>query len=198
MRDLISQGVWAIPGLLLLVVAWVKFNSPPTNRSGTTFALFYSGLLFYYALLIGLWILVIVSLHGGGNGLDWLAGAFGTTNSQARDQIALFAPVVAALIVAVASHFPQVDKLDAGARSFCHMLASIPREADYLGMELARNAQFDSPNDRLRQLTGRRYRGKHRREGAEFHERRLDGGPIHASRVALLPFRSAGRRRDRS
>jgi hypothetical protein len=153
MRDLISQGVWAIPGLLLLVVAWVKFNSPPTNRSGTTFALFYSGLLFYYALLIGLWILVIVSLHGGGNGLDWLAGAFGTTNSQARDQIALFAPVVAALIVAVASHFPQVDKLDAGARSFCHMLASIPREADYLGMELARNAQFDSPNDRLRQLT---------------------------------------------
>ena len=31
MRDLINQGIWAVPGLLLLIVAWVGFNRPPTN-----------------------------------------------------------------------------------------------------------------------------------------------------------------------
>jgi hypothetical protein len=42
---LIAQAVqyseWIIPALLLFVVAWVRFNPPPTNRSGTTFALFF-------------------------------------------------------------------------------------------------------------------------------------------------------------
>jgi hypothetical protein len=151
MRDLISQGVWAVPGLSLLIVAWVKFNSPPTNRSGTTFALFYSGVLFYYALLVSLWLLVIVLLHGSGSGLDWL-GHLLDKDPQAREQIGRFAPVVAALIVVVASLFPEVHRFDVGARSFCIKLASIPREADYLGMELAQNAQFNPPNDRLRRL----------------------------------------------
>ena len=52
----LSSSEWIIPAMLLLIVAWVKFNTPPTNRSGTTFALFFSGVIFYYALILALWL----------------------------------------------------------------------------------------------------------------------------------------------
>jgi len=149
MREIINQGVWIVPALLLFVATWVKFNRPPTNRSGTMFALFHCGVLFYFALLISLWLLVIVLLYGGGSGLDKL-GFLAVGDPQAREQMAKFAPVVAVLIIVVASLFPQVSKIDAAARSFCLSLASIPREADYLAMELAKNAEFNPPSDRLR------------------------------------------------
>jgi hypothetical protein len=42
----LSACEWIVSALLLLVVAWVRFNTPPTNRSGTTFALFYFGVVF--------------------------------------------------------------------------------------------------------------------------------------------------------
>ena len=60
---------WIVPALLLFVVAWVRFNSPPTNRSGTTFALFFFGVIFYYALIIPLWLLVAIALSQGSLGL---------------------------------------------------------------------------------------------------------------------------------
>ena len=98
MREIINQGVWIVPALLLFVATWVKFNGPPTNRSGTTFALFHCGVLFYFALLISLWLLVIVLLYGGGSGLDKL-GFLAVGDPQAREQMAKLAPVVAVLII---------------------------------------------------------------------------------------------------
>ena len=98
MRDLINQGIWAVPGLLLLIVAWVGFNRPPTNRSGTTFLLFHLGVAFYYALLIAIWLFVIVLLQSGSSGIEYVSRLVGD-GGNARDQIGAFAPVVAALIL---------------------------------------------------------------------------------------------------
>jgi hypothetical protein len=47
MDAIMSQVPWVISGFFLLLVAWVRFSQPPTNRAGTTFLLFYSGVLFY-------------------------------------------------------------------------------------------------------------------------------------------------------
>lgn len=40
---IVTKSQWIIAILALFVVAWARFNSPPTNRSGTTFALFFGG-----------------------------------------------------------------------------------------------------------------------------------------------------------
>jgi len=129
---------WIVPALLLLIVAWVRFNTPPTNRSGTTFALFYFGVIFYYGLILALWLLVTV----GGIGFGSLAAA--------KEQIAQHAPIFGALIVVVASQFPQVLRIDIAARKFCLSLAAIPREADRLSVELAQSGDFQPPSEQLR------------------------------------------------
>ena len=134
MGVVLSSSEWVIPAILLFFVAWNKFNSPPTNRSGTTFARFLFGAIFYYALILALWFMVSV----GGIGF-----ASFVPHADA-------APIFAALIIVVASQFPQVDRIDTTARAFCHSLAAIPREADRLSVELA-NADFRPPTEQLRQ-----------------------------------------------
>jgi hypothetical protein len=134
----LSACEWIVPALLLLIVAWVRFNSPPTNRSGTTFALFYVGVVFYYGLILALWLLVTVS----GIGFGGLA--------TGKEQIAQHAPIFGALIIVVASQFPQVLRIDIAARKFCLSLAAIPREADRLSVELGQSADFQPPSEQLR------------------------------------------------
>ena len=139
--------------LVLFIVAWVRFNSPPTNRSGTTFAMFFSGLIFYYALILALWLLVIIAVSQGSIGLDkfylWLEKA----NPEAQGHLAQFSPVVAALFIVVAAQFPWVYKIDTAARAFCVNLAAIPREADRLTLELAQSADFQPGEPLRRQVT---------------------------------------------
>jgi hypothetical protein len=132
----------------LLLVAWVRFSQPPTNRAGTTFLLFYSGVFFYYALLIALWLLVILLLAGGGHGLN-LIGVAVHDSLKDYPQLRVALPVVGALIITVAPRFKFVRKLDAAARSFCIALAAIPREADQLAIELAQGAEFQVTNQKL-------------------------------------------------
>ena len=148
MNTIVAQGLWVISGLSLFVVAWVRFNKPPTNRGGTTFLLFYSGMVFYYALLMGLWLLIILLLTGSGNGLTKIGDA---VNASLKDheQLSPAVPVVAALIITVASQFKYVRDLDTAARSFCLALAAIPREADQLAIELVYGAEFRAANPRL-------------------------------------------------
>jgi len=134
--------VWFFPALLLVAVAWGHFNTPPTNRSGTTFALFYIGAALYYASILALWFLVIIVVSQG------LTQA--TANPEARAQIAPFAPSIAALIILAASQFRQVIQIDTAARSFCMRLAAIPLEAEQLGAELAQRAIFQPPTEQLR------------------------------------------------
>jgi hypothetical protein len=136
MHTVVNQGLWIASGLLLFVVALVRFNRPPTNRTGTTFLLFYTGLLFYYALLIGLWLLVIVLLSAGSYGIDGISTAV-SQSLKANEWLSPSLPVIGLLVIAVASQFKPVGKMDSGARQLCIQLAAIPAEAEQLAVELA-------------------------------------------------------------
>ena len=98
----------------------------------------YVGVVFYYGLILALWLLVTVS----GIGFGGLA--------TGKEQIAQHAPIFGARIIVVASQFPQVLRIDIAARKFCLSLASIPREADRLSVELAQSADFQPPSEQLR------------------------------------------------
>jgi hypothetical protein len=148
-REIGMKSEWIIAVLALYVVAWTRFNSPPTNRSGTTFALFFFGVTFYYALIVALWVLVMIGLVQGSIGFDWIGKTLTTVNPEAQIQLAQYAPIVAALIIVVASQFRQVLRIDSAARTFCFKLAAIPREADRLAVELAQGADFE-PTEKLR------------------------------------------------
>jgi len=147
--EIVTKSEWIIAVLALYVVAWTRFNSPPTNRSGTTFALFFFGLTFYFALLIPLWILVTIGLYQGSIGFDWIGEKLTQVNPKAQAELVQYAPIVAALIIVVASQFRQVSRIDSAARAFCINVAAIPREADRLAIELAQDAGFE-PAEKLR------------------------------------------------
>jgi hypothetical protein len=141
----VNQAIWVVSGLLLFVVAFVKFNRPPTNRTGTTFFLFYTGMFFYYALLVGLWLFVIVLLSSGGYGLAEIKNA----QLRVSETLTPALPIIGLLFIAVASQFKRVRKIDAAARQICIQLAAIPAEAEQLGMELA-GAEFRVENEELK------------------------------------------------
>jgi hypothetical protein len=136
MHTVVNQGLWIASGLLLFVVALVRFNRPPTNRTGTTFLLFYTGMFFYYALLIGLWLLVIVLLSGGSYGIDGISSVV-ARSLKANEWLSPSLPVIGLLVIAVASQFKLVGRMDTGARQLCIQLAAIPAEAEQLAVELA-------------------------------------------------------------
>jgi hypothetical protein len=141
-REIVTESEWIIALSALFVVAWARFNSPPTNRSGTTFALFFWGVIFYYALMIPLWLVVMIGLAQGSIGFDFTVGKLMQVDAQAQAQLARYAPIVAVLIIVVASQFRNVARIDRAARAFCVKLAAIPREADRLAIELAQTAGF--------------------------------------------------------
>jgi hypothetical protein len=149
---LVKETVWIVPALLLFVVAWKRFNSPPTNRSGTTFVLFTFGVIFYYALILAIWLLLIISISQGSIGLGKLSVFLGNHDPESSGELGRYAPIFAALFIVVASQFRQVSALDGAARSFCIQLASIPREADSLALELAQSTDFQPANQILRAL----------------------------------------------
>ena len=129
---------WILLSSLLFIVAWVRFNSPPSNRSGTTFALFFFGVIFYYALIVALWLLLTIAISQGSIGLSYLPGIQFKLGSEGVDQYK--AAFFAVLFIVVASQFPTVNRIDEGARAFCMSLAAIPREADRIAVELAQTA----------------------------------------------------------
>ena len=143
-------GEWIFSALMLIVVAWARFNSPPTNRSGTTFALFYFGVVSYSALLMSFWLFVIIALWQSSISFDkaalWLGGA---ANPAAQEEMNLYVPLVAAFVIVVAANLPWLRRVDNAAREVCMNLAAIPREADRLAFELAQTADFQ-PKSELR------------------------------------------------
>jgi hypothetical protein len=144
------SGEWIVSVGMLFVYGWVRFNSPPTNRSGTTFALFFFGLTFYTALVVALWLVVIVAVRQGGISFDKATIWLGAADPKTLGEFQPYAPLVAALVIVVAAHFPWVRRIDNAARAFCIKLAAIPREADRLALELAQTADFQPKSARLR------------------------------------------------
>jgi hypothetical protein len=149
--QLIAQAIeyseWILLTSLLFVVAWVRFNSPPSNRSGTTFALFFFGVIFYYALIVALWLLLTIVISQGSIGLTYLPTIQIKLGNQGIEQYK--AAIFAVLFIVVASQFPAVNRIDEAARSFCVSLAAIPREADRIAVELAQTA-FMPRSEQLR------------------------------------------------
>ena len=152
-QEIVMKSEWIIAVLALYVVAWTRFNSPPTNRSGTTFALFFFGVVFYYALIVALWVLVMIGLVQGSIGFDWLGKALTNVNPEAQIELDRYAPMVAALVIVVASQFRKVAQIDSAARTFCVKFAAIPHEADRLAIELAQGADFQSTEKLRSQVT---------------------------------------------
>jgi hypothetical protein len=148
--QLVQYGEWLIPGPVLIAIAWVRFNSPPTNRSGTTFLMFSLGLTLYCLLVVVLWFLVIIAVSQGTLGFDKFHLTLGRANPQAQGEFAQYAPLVAALVMVAATHFSWVRRIDSAARAFCITLAAIPREADRLALELAQTAAFQPKTERVR------------------------------------------------
>ena len=144
MSQLVQYSEWLIPVPVLIAIAWVRFNSPPTNRSGTTFVMFSIGLMLYCLLIGVLWLLVIIGLTQGSLGFDKLHGEF-----------AQHAPLVAALVMVAATHVSWIRRMDDAARAFCITFAAIPREADRLALELAQTAAFRPKTERLRAKVGK-------------------------------------------
>jgi hypothetical protein len=93
-------------------------------------------MLFYYALLIGLWLLVIVLLSAGSYGVDGISSAV-SQSLKANEWLSPSLPVIGLLVIAVASQFKLVGRMDTGARQLCIQLAAIPAEAEQLAVELA-------------------------------------------------------------
>jgi hypothetical protein len=151
--EIVAKSEWTIAIVALYVVAWNRFNAPPTNRSGTTFALFFWGVIFYYALMIALWLVVMVGLAQGSIGFDWIGFKLTQVNPAAQTELAQYAPIVAVLIIVVASQFRQLSRIDRAARTFCFSLAAIPREADRLANELAQSANFKPKVNLRSQIT---------------------------------------------
>src|SRR5262249_48859288 len=120
-----------------------RFNTPPTNRSGTTFALFYVGIFFYFSMLVAVWLCTIAFLGAGGAVV---------LNFKLNEVSQDIVPAVAAFLVIISlnSNYEFIKKLDEGARQFCERLASIPLLAEQLAYELARQAKFHIVSERLK------------------------------------------------
>jgi hypothetical protein len=152
MQYLVHSSEWIISAPVLFAVAWVRFNQPPTNRSGTTLVLFSIGLTLYCLLVAVLWLMLITAVgQGVGIGFEKLSLALGRANPRAQVEFAEHAPLVAALLIVAATQVPWVQEIDDKARTFCIELAAIPREADRLALELAQLAEFRPRTERLRE-----------------------------------------------
>jgi hypothetical protein len=150
MLQLVPYSEWIIPAPVLFAIAWVHFNKPPTNRSGTTLAMFSVGLIIYCLLIAVLWLLVIVMIDQGSIGFGKNSPFVGMANPEARVEFGRYAPLIAALVLVAGPHFSWYRRFDRAARTFCITLAAIPREADRLALELAQTADFRPKSERLR------------------------------------------------
>jgi hypothetical protein len=141
--SILSAFTWTISLVLLLIAAINKFNDHPTQRSGTTFFLFYFGLALYYLLLLIIWTGVILLLRSG---LIPFFGAVLEVTSDVEPAI----PLLAALVVILTYMNDHVKRADVEARKVCSKWAAIPREKDALALEIREHAVFEVKNEALR------------------------------------------------
>ena len=143
MLQWIPYSEWIIPVPILFSIAWVQFNKPPTNRSGTTLAMFSVGLIIYCLLIAVLWLLVILTIDQGTLGFDKFP-FWGTTDPRAHAEFGQYAPLVAALVLVAGPHFPWIRRFDNAARTFCITLAGDPTRARPVGARACANRRFPS------------------------------------------------------
>lgn len=154
--SILSVFTWTASLLLVLIAAGHKFNTPPTQRSGTTFFLFHFGLALYYLLLLMLWTAALLMIRQGM--LPPLGAAL-----QIEGQLEPAAPLLATLVVVLGYVNASVQRADTEARRICCEWAAIPREKDALALEIREHAVFEVKDESLRRAVT-----------AEIVKRRID------------------------
>jgi hypothetical protein len=105
--NLVQYSEWLVSAPVLFAIARVRFNSPPTNGSGTTFVLFFVGLTIYCLFIVALWVLIIVALRQGG--IEF--GKFNLVLGGAQGGLAQLAPLMAAFVLVAATHLSWVHRI---------------------------------------------------------------------------------------
>ena len=117
-----SAGLtYAVCGLLILAYAWARFNNPPSNRSSTRQALYWSSGIGYLLSALALFAALSILLKAG----PWRKLLLG-----AADEPALPAPLIATLaMTTLLPAVPALRRLDEWFLSIFLDWAEIPGEA---------------------------------------------------------------------
>lgn len=121
MVDRNSGLTYAACGLLILAYAWARFNTPPSNRSSTRQALYWSSGIGYVLSALALFVALSILLKAG----PWRSLLLG-----AADQPSLPAPLIATLaMTTLLPAVPALRRLDEWFLSIFLDWAEIPGEA---------------------------------------------------------------------
>ena len=123
-----SYHSWFIGGIVVVATSYSRFNSPPTNRSSTTW-LRYHALACVYTLAIATTWVVLANAPE-------LLEALGATADLTKPIRALDAAVYAAVLLTVLPNVPPFAAFDLRMRTFFQDLARIPWEAQRLSAAL--------------------------------------------------------------
>ena len=132
-----STWEWIIGGLLVLIYAQGRFNTPSSNRSSTTTAQYYCSALSYYSFLGFLFVLLGGGLTASPEILSLLMHGGVIEN---KDVFSLPGPLLAALLLTtLLPNLPVLSKLDDWSKKLFQDMGNIPWEARRLRGKLRRS-----------------------------------------------------------
>ena len=132
MSDLYWQ--WIFGGVLVLIYAVKRFNTPPSNRLSTTTERYYFSLLLY---LLALWLLFL--LVGGtlANSPELVKIFFGVDMNETAEKLS--GPLYSALLMTTLLPNTRLSKFDQWLREASWDIGNIPIAARRLGSQLRRS-----------------------------------------------------------
>ena len=128
----------AMGGLLVLLAASDRFNTPLTNRSSTTAVRYYSAATAYYVIALSAYLLIVTSAQPLSVLSRIVPGIGGGSGGASPALIAAFA------LGALLPRTPGVSDIDNWLRQRLQAMAAIPQEVRRLAAEI-RRARFDPP-----------------------------------------------------
>jgi hypothetical protein len=147
-----STWEWVIGGLLVLIYAHGRFNTPSSNRSSTTTAQYYGSALSYYFFLGFLFVLLGGGLGASPEILSFLMHGGAIENDEI---FSLPGPLLAALLLTtLLPNLPLLSKLDEWSKKLFQDMGNIPWEARRLRGKL-RRSEFCVP-DALKEVVKRK------------------------------------------
>ncbi len=127
-------------GLLVLLAASDRFNTPLTNRSSTTAIRYHSAATAYYVIALSAYLLIVTSAQPLSVLSRFVQGIGGGPGGPSPALIAAFA------LGALLPRTPGVCDIDNWLRRRLQAMAAIPQEVRRLAAEI-RRARFDPPAD---------------------------------------------------
>jgi hypothetical protein len=140
---MLTSGIDIALGILLVgLYASDRFNTPPTNRSSTTAARFYSAAALYLCLTIGVYVLLLL-------GFPQLLPRWQPMVAEAAPWATeLSAPFLVALLLTISlPRVPVLAGIDKWMRETLQYMAAIPSEVRRLSAAL-RRSRFQVPPER--------------------------------------------------